>query len=121
MSVPVDVGSVPVGDWSGLVGERNSATANETCQGGDLLEFPPAHGLELRTRLEPVAPAAQHLNIPVYVLATERQRAHMVHVHTGRWEVVQAPVARGVPLPLTEKTGEPGARRLTRPRGWSVE
>ncbi len=42
-----------------------------------------ANGSELCTRLQPMAVVAQHLHVAVCVLATEGQRAYVVHVPSG--------------------------------------
>ncbi len=73
---------------------------------GTYLSSRPRTGPELRARLELVAVVAQHLNVAVYVLPAEGERAHMVDVHPVCGEVAQAPVAPGR-APFLHSPAEP--------------
>lgn len=61
---------------------------------------------EVRCSLQLVAAVTQHVHVPVYVLATEGQRAHVIHVHTIGAVRFQTPVAPGR-APFLHEPAEP--------------
>ncbi len=76
---------------------------------------------ELGPGLELVAAVTQHLNVAVYILATEGQRAHMVHVHPSAGKSPKHQSHHAEPRSCTRRRSRAAAsrrfaRRLPRAR-----